>query len=225
MARACARRVRRGTGRCRSATPAQSSLGMHLYQGTTQQFIADATQARLANHAVRPLVRRVPLSAVAVRGHVLAQLAQRDGPRPAGRGPDRPGDPRRAQDAAQLEAARRADHGLEPEHQARLGCDRRAQAVDRGRPLQHHRLRYRRLRRQAARHAPPVAPGRAVPALPAGHPPGLLGRPGHRARRLRVPALRAARPDVAALPRRLRHAPRLEPGLRRRPVRRARDLP
>ena len=48
---------------------------------------------------------------------------------------------------------------------------------------------------------------------------------GDRARRLRLPALRAARPEVAALPRRLRDAPRHEPVLRRRPARRLRDLP
>ncbi len=46
--------------------------------------------------------------------------------------------------------------------------------MDRGRPLEHHRLRHGRLRRQAARHAPPVAAGRAVPALPPGHASGVL---------------------------------------------------
>ena len=41
---------------------------MHLYQGTSEQFIADAVQARLANPAERPLLRGVPLPPRAVRG-------------------------------------------------------------------------------------------------------------------------------------------------------------
>ncbi len=96
--------------------------------------------------------------------------------------------------------------------------------MDRGRPLEHHRLRDRRLRRQAARPPAPVTPGRAVPALPARHAPGVLRR-RRSPRRLRVPALRAARPEVAALPRGLRDAPGDEPVVRRRPVGRVRDLP
>ena len=67
--------------------------------------------------------------------------------------------------------------------------------MDRGRPLQRHRLRDRRLRRQAARHAPPVAPGRALPALPARHASGVHRRSGDRPRCVRLPALRPARPE------------------------------
>ena len=168
--------------------------------------------------ARRPLLRRVPLPAGSVRGHVLAELPRRDGQRPpAGRSP-RPGRPRRAQAAAVLEAPRRPDHGLEPDDRRRCG-HRRAEAVDRGRALQRHRLRHRRLRRQASRRAPSVAPGRALPALPARHAPGVHRRAGDRARRLRLPALRAARPEVAALPRRLRDAPGHEPVVRGRPDR------
>ncbi len=198
---------------------------MHLYQGTTRAVHRRRDAGAPREHAVRPFVRRVPVPPGAVRGHVVAQLAERHGPRPPGRRPDRPGHPRRAEAAAELEAPRRHDHRLQPDHRRRLGRHRRAQAVDRGRPLEHHRLRHRRLRRQAARHAPSVAPGRAVPALPPGHAPRVLGRPGDRARCLRLPALRAARPEVAAVPRRLRRPPRHEPGLHRRPGRRVRDLP
>ena len=96
----------------------------------------------------------------------------------------RPGHPRRAQAAALVEAPRRHDHRLEPDDRRRRG-HRRAQAVDRGRPLEHHRLRDRRLRRPAARPPPPVAAGRAVPALPARHAPGVLRR--RRSRSTRAP--------------------------------------
>ena len=77
---------------------------------------------------------------------------RRHGERAPARRPDRPGDPRRAQAAAVVEAPRRADHRLEPDDR-RLRGDRRAQAVDRGRPLEHHRLRHRRLRRPPARRS------------------------------------------------------------------------
>ena len=95
--------------------------------------------------------------------------------------------------------------------------------------------------RSAARTSPTASPsttaaGRATRLHPSRqvaqyqrylhrHAPGVLRRPRDRARRLRLPALRAARPDVAALPRRLRDAARHQPGLRRRPVGCLRDLP
>ena len=45
--------------------------------------------------------------------------------------------------------------GSNPDTRRDSAVDRRAQAVDRGRPLEHHRLRHGRLRRQAPRHLHP----------------------------------------------------------------------
>ena len=174
--------------------------------------------------AGRPVLRRIPLQAAAVRGPVLAELAVGDGHRPPAGRPHRPGRPRRAEAAADVEAARRAGHRIEPDHQGRLGRHRRAQAVDRGRPVEHHRLRRRDLRRRPREgQPPPVAPGRAVPALPARHAPGVHRR-RRRARRLRLPALRDARPQVAAVRPGVRGAPGDEPVLHGRPGRRLREL-
>ena len=92
--------------------------------------------------------------------------------------------------------------------------------MDRGRAVEHHRLRDRRVRRQAEGH---LHPSRQVAQyqryLLDTHP--AFSDAGDRARRLRLPALRAARSDVAAVPRRLRDAPRDEPVVRGRPGRRS----
>ena len=178
-----------GRGCTSTRAPANSS-------SRTRCRHASRTSSRTASSTSSGIGRR--LSEV----NVVAQLARGDGPRPPARRPDRPGHPRRAQAAADVQAPRRPDHRLEPDHR-RLRGHRRAEAVDRGRPLEHHRLRDDRLRRPAARPPPSVAPGRAVPALPARHAPGVHRRPDDRARRVRLPAQRAARPEVAALPCRL----------------------
>jgi len=84
---------------------------MHLYQGTTQQFIADATQARLANiladrwfdeFRYRPSPFEVTSWRNSLSGMAnVLQVADLT-------------DQGRAQYAAQLEAARRPQHRLEP---------------------------------------------------------------------------------------------------------------
>ena len=129
----------------------------------------------------------------------------------------RPGHPRRAQAAALVEAARRPDHRLEPRRPATPRSIvelKQWTEVGRSNITDCVTVDYGGRPRDAP---PPVAPGRAVPALPPRHAPGVHRRAGDRARRLRLPALRAARPEVAALPRRLRDAPRHEPVVRRRP--------
>jgi hypothetical protein len=60
---------------------------LHLYQGTSAQFIADATQARLANHLAERFFEEFPPPASGVRGQLPGQFARRKGPRPPNRRP------------------------------------------------------------------------------------------------------------------------------------------
>ena len=69
---------------------------MHLYQGTTQQIIADATQARLANQLSDRFFDEFRYPAHTVGGNVVARTARRDRKRPSAGRPEGPGDPRRA---------------------------------------------------------------------------------------------------------------------------------
>ncbi len=196
---------------------------MHLYQGTTQQFIGDATQARLANQLAdrffeefryRPSPSEVTswrnsLSAMAM----VLQLADLT-------------DQGILVEVRLPLSSRRLDvliTGQSPDHR-RFGGRRGAQAVDGGGPVEHHRLRDGGLRRPPRRPPSPLTPGRPVPALPDRHAPGLLRR-RDRPRRMRVPPLRAARSAVAAVPRQLRPAPCDEPVVLGGRAGRLRDLP
>ena len=196
---------------------------MHLYQGTSEQFIADAVQARLANQLAdgssrsSATARRRPRSCPgATRSAAMANVLQLADLTDQG-------DPRRAEAAALVEAARRHGHRLQPDRRRR-GRHRRAQAVDRRRPVEHHRLRRRDFGGREVDH---LHPSRQVAQyqryLLDTHPAFTDG--GDRARRVRLPPLRDLRPEVAAVRRRLRDAARDEPVLRRRPARRLRELP
>jgi hypothetical protein len=55
---------------------------VHLYRGSTRQFIADVTQARLAQRLSDWFFDEYPPPAIPLRGHLVARLARGAGARP-----------------------------------------------------------------------------------------------------------------------------------------------
>ena len=150
-------------------------VGMHLYSGTTVEFIADATRNRIASKLEESFFShfryRPPKSEVRSWQNSLRAMSQA------------------------LETGELTDHGVIVEYQLplssrRLDClitgtdhaarrrrgDRGAEAVGDGRPLPDRGLCDDLPGGRHPRRAAPVAPGRQLPALPARRPHGLHRR-------------------------------------------------